>query len=77
MPDWHKFFKDTLKTRNSEAITYDEFCRMLQAKGSVFSASGKLSSVVKSKMLFAIAQVFDQLIKMDFMLSNNRARINN
>ena len=58
-------------------MSYEEFCRIVQAKGSAYQHVGKLSSVVRSKMLFAVAQVFDQLIKMDYVLGNNRARINN
>lgn len=77
MQDWHKFLRDTLRAKSSEAVTFDEFCRIMQAKGATFTSGGKINSIVKSKMLFAVAQVFDQLIKMDFIVGNNKARINN
>lgn len=38
---------------------------------------GKINPIVKSKILFAIAQVFDKCIKMHFELSNIRAKIMN
>lgn len=41
------------------------------------STSTRINPIVKSKIFFAIAQIFDKCVRMHFELSNIRAKIMN